>query len=238
LPADTAEAARAGWERYPEATAPIAYAVRERPLVFARPDSALGFMHLDFRDGVRVLERRGPWTRIAKGHTKGWVATDAVSDVWLLVSKKKRAVYVYRGTELLRRYDADVGRTPEGDKVRRAARYEREHYRTPEGAFFVCTKNPNSEFYRALVLNYPTERHAERGLAEGLISQEEYAAIVKADLSFQAPPMSTPLGGLIEIHGNGSGRGFARTRGCVALKDIHMDQLWDLVHVGTPVLVE
>ena len=50
--------------------------------------------------------------------------------------------------------------------------------------------------------------------------------------------MNTRLGGLIEIHGSGSGRQRAWTRGCVALRNVHMDELWEIVGVGTPVVIE
>lgn len=218
--------------------APIYYVVRERPQVFAKPDSAVTLARLDFRQDVRVIEQRPDgWSRVLGDETIGWVATSALSNVWLLVEKESRNLYVYRGSELVRRLPADVSQNPTGDKVRRAALGERDHYRIPEGEFFICQKNLNSQYYRSLMLSYPNAEDAERGLEAGIISRAEYAEIVKASLGFRSPPMGTALGGAIAIHGQGSGRQRAWTRGCVALRDVHLDAIWDLVDVGTPVLI-
>ena len=49
-------------------------------------------------------------------------------------------------------------------------------------------------------------------------------------------PRGMPLGGLIEIHGEG-GRGKDWTNGCVALVNEEMDDLFSKVDVGTPVTI-
>lgn len=218
--------------------APIFYVVRERPQVFTKPDSALAFARLDFREGVRVIERRGDgWSRIVGEGTVGWVASQALSNVWVMVDKTDRMLYLYRGTEVVRRLPADVSQNPEDDKVRRATLGEQDHYRIPEGAFFITSKNLDSQYYRSLMLSYPNPEDARRGLEAGLISQREHDQIVAAARDFRSPPMGTKLGGAIAIHGQGSGRQRAWTRGCVALRDVHLDAIWDLVEVGTPVLI-
>ena len=219
--------------------APIYYVVRERPQVFSRPDSSLALDRLDFREDVRVIEQREDgWSRVLTDETVGWVATKALSNVWILIDKESRYLYVYRGTELVRKLPADVSQNPNGDKVRRSVLGESDHYRIPEGVFFITSKNTQSQYYRSLMLNYPNEEHAERGLREGIITRAEYQQIVSASRNFRSPPMGTRLGGAIAIHGQGSGRQRAWTRGCLALRDVHLDAIWDLVEVGTPVLVQ
>lgn len=218
--------------------APLYYVVRERPEIHTEPGSRRTIGRLDFREGVHVLETRDGWSRIEHDGRPGWVEADALSNVWLLVDKASRYLYVYRGTELVRTLPVDVSQNPDADKERRATLGERDHYRIPEGAFFVCRKNPDSQYYRSFLLNYPNEEDAERGFRAGLISHGEFTQIVRAALGFKAPPMGTALGGGIAIHGQGSGRQRAWTRGCVALRDVHLDALWDLVEVGTPVLVQ
>ena len=220
------------------ADAPLFYVIGERPAIHTEPGSKRTIGRLDFREGVHVLEERDGWSRIAHGSQRGWIRSEALSNVWILIDKESRYLYVYRSTELVRKLPVDVSQNPEGDKVRRAALGERDHYRIPEGVFFICQKNLNSQYYRSLMLNYPNEEHAERGLREGLITRAEYAQIVNASLGFRPPPMGTVLGGAIAIHGQGSGRQRAWTRGCLALRDVHLDAIWDLVEVGTPVLVQ
>lgn len=190
-----------------------------------------------FRDAVRVIGSEDGWKRVQyRGH-EGYLPAEAVSNVWIRVSKTERTVYVYRGAELYRTLPADVSSSDE-DKVRRGGLLETEHHRIPEGTFYVCRKNARSSYYRAFVLNYPNQVHALRGLRSGLITEAQYMAIAAAEEQFREPPMNTPLGGLIEIHGDGSGRRRAWTRGCVALRNVHMDELWDMVVEGTPVVIE
>ena len=50
--------------------------------------------------------------------------------------------------------------------------------------------------------------------------------------------MNTALGGMIEIHGHGTGARSNWTQGCIAVRNDAMDRLWRWVAVGTPVVVE
>ena len=215
-------------------------AVRDSPA-----DRAPVVVTLQPRDGVRVLGEAGPpadgfaagWRLVQYGAQRGFVRAAELSNLWVRVDKSERTLYVYRGAELVRELPADVSISGE-DKVRRSGLGEGDHYRIPEGTFFVTRRNDRSAYYRAFVISYPGPVHALRGLRDGLITQAQYEAIVRADQAGVEPPMNTRLGGLIEIHGSGSGRQRAWTRGCVALRNVHMDELWEIVGVGTPVVIE
>ena len=124
--------------------------------------------------------------------------------------------------------------------MRRSARGESAHYRIPEGTFFVTGLNDESSYYRAFVISYPGPTHRSAGSKPGSSRRPSTTRIVRADQDGvdRTPPMGTRLGGLIEIHGSGSGRQRAWTRGCVALRNVHMDELWEIVGVGTPVVIE
>jgi Uncharacterized protein conserved in bacteria len=50
------------------------------------------------------------------------------------------------------------------------------------------------------------------------------------------PPQKTALGGEIYIHGSGSASDW--TRGCIALEDEEMKELFDAVPVGAPVEIK
>jgi hypothetical protein len=220
------------------ASAPAYYVVRRDEPVREGPDEgARAADRLGFRTTVRVLATEGDWSMISYGRAHGYVANEALSNVWLRVDKSERAVYVYRGTELLRVLPAD-GAMSDEDKTRRSTRGVHEEYRTPEGTYFVARRNPSSQYHLAFVLNYPNSRDALEGARAGLISDAQYDAIVRAEEEGVMPPQGTALGGLIEIHGHGSGRQRAWTRGCVALRNVHMDWLWEFVPVGAPVVVE
>jgi hypothetical protein len=220
------------------ARAPAYYVVqRDAPVRESPNASARSSDRLTFRTTVRVLATEGDWSLISYGRSHGYVANEALSNVWLRVDKSERAVYVYRGTELLRVLPAD-GAMSDEDKTQRSRRGVHEEYRTPEGTYFVARRNPNSQYHLAFVLNYPNSHDALEGARAGLISDAQYEAIVRAEEEGLMPPQGTALGGLIEIHGHGSGRQRAWTRGCVALRNVHMDWLWEFVQVGTPVIVE
>lgn len=217
---------------------PVSYVVGREIAVYAEPNvTNASRIRLNIRDAVRVLSEEDGWSHIEWNNRRGYVPSSALSNVWIRIDKSDRLVYVYLGTELVSTYPADVSMSDE-DKERLSGRGERDHYRIPEGVFYIARKNANSRYYRGLVISYPNQAHAARGLRDGLISRGEYDAIVRADMSFREPPMGTQLGGLIEIHGNGSGRQRIWTRGCVALRNVHMSELWDIVHVGTPVIIE
>lgn len=230
---------RSAFERPADpATAPVYYTVDRDVRLYAEPrTNAASSVWLSLRTGVRVLAQEGGWSLIDHENRRGYVPSASLSNLWIRVDKSDRELFVYRGSQLLYTLPADVS-TSDEDKVRRSALGERDHYRIPEGTFYVSGKNPNSQYYRAFVISYPNREHAERGLRDGLISQAQHDAILRAEASFSSPPMGTRLGGMIEIHGQGSGRKRAWTRGCVALRNVHMDDLWDLVHVGTPVIIE
>jgi murein L,D-transpeptidase YafK len=147
-----------------------------------------------------------------------------------MVSKSKRQIELYSDGSVVRTYRVGLGSSPVADK-----KIEGDGA-TPEGEFYVFVKNPKSNFYLSLGMSYPNVEDAKRGLRDGLISREQHDAIVEAIKRKATPPQYTPLGGLIYIHGGGAGSDW--TRGCVALENENMKELYDLVEVGTPVTIK
>lgn len=148
----------------------------------------------------------------------------------IVVSKSGRRLMLYADGKLLRTYRVGLGLSPVEDKVRQGDR------RTPEGEFYVFTKNNRSAFYLSLGLSYPNTEDAERGLRDGLITRAQYRTILRAQQRRIAPPQNTALGGDIYIHGNGASSDW--TWGCVALEDADIKELFDAVPVGTTVVIE
>jgi murein L,D-transpeptidase YafK len=153
----------------------------------------------------------------------------------LVIDKAARTLHLYVGTRLDRSYPVALGRnwaadkTVEGDEA------------TPVGEFYICSKNPRSKFFLSMCLSYPNAEHAERGLAAGLISPEEHGNILAALREQRLPPQHTRLGGEIYIHGQDPsprpGAPKDWTRGCIALDNGAMQQLYDQIALGTPVLI-
>jgi lipoprotein-anchoring transpeptidase ErfK/SrfK len=221
------------------ADARLSHVVGGETFLYNRSDSTAPVASLRPHTPLHRLGCADGWchVRTDAGRT-GYVPAAALSSVWLLVSKADRLLHVYRGPELVDTHKIDVGYNTFADKERRGSPQKRDHWRTPEGPFYVVSKKPGSEFYKALVLNYPTIADAERGLRQDLISRGEYRAIVRAQEQRRVPPMNTELGGWIEIHGEGTGGSTNWTQGCVAVQNRVMDELWGEVKVGTPVLIE
>jgi murein L,D-transpeptidase YafK len=148
----------------------------------------------------------------------------------IVVKKSRRELLLFSGDKLVRTYRVGLGLSPIGDKVRQGDR------RTPEGDFYIFTKNDKSAFYLSLGLSYPNAAAAERGLRDHLINKAQYDAILRALRAKRGPPQNTLLGGDIYIHGNGAQSDW--TWGCVALANEDVRELFDAVNVGTPVTIQ
>jgi lipoprotein-anchoring transpeptidase ErfK/SrfK len=219
--------------------AALSHVVGRTATLYNRPDSAAPVASLPARTPLYRLDCSDDWCHVQTDEgRRGYLPATDLSNVWLRVSKDDRRLYLYRGPRLVEAYNIDVGYNTFADKKQRGSQQRRDHWRTPEGTFYVVSKNPQSQFYKALVLNYPTTADAERGLEDGLISRREYEAIAHAQEEFRMPPMDTNLGGWIEIHGEGTGAATNWTQGCVAVENRVMNQLWTDVPIGTPVLIE
>lgn len=154
---------------------------------------------------------------------------DILVDPRVVVEKASRALTVYSGDEPVKVYRIALGREPVGDKELEG------DGRTPEGAFYVCSKNAASQYHRALGLSYPNDEDAARGLADGLISAREHRQILEAVRRYEQPPWKTALGGEIMIHGAGTATDW--TEGCIALDDSEAEELFDALPLGTPVMI-
>lgn len=148
----------------------------------------------------------------------------------IVVKKKERILQLFDGEKLFKTYRVALGFVPEGDKEKQG------DGKTPEGEFYIFTKNPKSKFYLSLGVSYPNIEDAERGLRANLITGKEHAAIVKAISEKKTPPQYTALGGEIYIHGGGIGTDW--TFGCVALESEEIKEFFDLIPIGAPVRIE
>jgi murein L,D-transpeptidase YafK len=137
---------------------------------------------------------------------------------------------VYDGLRLVKTFSIVLGFSPKLDKDIEG------DGRTPDGEFYVFTKNPKSRFHLSLGLSYPAPDDAKRGFAGGLISREERDAIMKAAGEKGMPPQKTRLGGEIYIHGGGTASDW--TDGCIALENSEMTDLFAAIPIGTPVTIK
>lgn len=134
----------------------------------------------------------------------------------LVVMKSERSMYAYSKGKLVKVYHVAIGKNAVGDKEHEGDK------RTPEGSYFIEDKNPNSGYHKNLGISYPD----------------------KTDLQ-EAKTKGVPAGGEVKIHGLKNGRGllgkFHRLRnwtaGCIAVTNQEMDELYNAVAIGTPIII-
>src|SRR5829696_5113638 len=112
-----------------------------------------------------------------------------MEEIRVEIHKRERTLRVYEGENLIRTCTIALGFAPDGGKQVEG------DGRTPEGSFYVFTKNPESKFHLSLGLSYPSIKDAERGVEENLISKEESDSIKKAISEKAKPLQKTKLGG-------------------------------------------
>jgi len=130
------------------------------------------------------------------------------------VEKTARRLSLYRQGRLLRQFPIALGFQPNGAKVREG------DGRTPEGRYRIDYRNPRSSYHLSMHVSYPDQQDRQRAHVGGY-----------------------DPGGAIMIHGLRNGLGWIGrvhrlrdwTRGCIALTNPEMDDLWLRVPDGTPI---
>ena len=132
----------------------------------------------------------------------------------VVIEKAKRTLTVYSGARRLARFYVALGKDPVGRKLCQGDN------RTPEGLYYVSGRKEKSDFHRALRLSYPSEADLDRAREAGC-----------------------EPGGDIMIHGLKEDWGIANklhrrtdwTRGCVAVTNEEIEELWALLPDGVAV---
>ncbi len=130
----------------------------------------------------------------------------------IVVSKPLRVLELRRDKEILRRYRINLGFAPLGHKERSG------DGRTPEGLYWIDRRNPRSEYYLSIGINYPNAEDIARARA-----------------------MNVDPGGDIFIHGEPM-RHSKRSRkdwtaGCIAVTNAEIEEIWSLTPTGVPVTI-
>ena len=156
----------------------------------------------------------------------------------ILINKSTHSLSLYVGGIWLKSYPVELGSGGLEDKEIQG------DHKTPEGTFYIAEKSvlqPADEFLgsRWLRLSYPNVEDAERGVRQGLIDQETHDAIMTAWKNKDIPPQYTALGGGVGIHGgNSKEQGSNWTWGCIGLSNEDIEDFFDFVTVGTPIIIQ
>ena len=146
----------------------------------------------------------------------------------LVITKHAKTLVLLDGEEEVLHIPVVTGKNP-ADKHREG------DLATPEGEFFICFKNPESQYHLFLGLSYPNVEDAERGLRDKLITQAEYDQIRDAIAQKQCPPWKTALGGEVGLHGPSPN--VTWTHGCIAMSVEQIERLYDLLDIGDEVTI-
>jgi murein L,D-transpeptidase YafK len=161
----------------------------------------------------------------------------ANEDIWLLVETRPHTLKVMAGNETKEIFTRiAIGRRGVG------FRKQRGDDKTPLGRYRIGWINENSRYYRFFGFTFPNPDNARRALRAGLIGEETYQTIVRAEMDYVTPPQDTPLGGQIGIHGLGEADQsthelFDWTHGCIAMTNEQIDRLTPWVKKGILVVI-
>ena len=137
------------------------------------------------------------------------------------VYKSERIVKLLHREQTIRTYPMRLGFDPIGHKVQEG------DGKTPEGHYVLDWRNPKSAFYKSLHVNYPNAQDQAK-----------------------AKQLGVSAGGDIMIHGSATTAQVNKlpklmnylpqkdwTWGCVAVRNVDMDEIWTLVDDGTIITI-
>jgi len=158
---------------------------------------------------IGVVVAAGAWAHWPRDPLPDGAIADRV-----VVLKAERRLELYDGSNLVRSYPVSLGRQPVGAKLQQGDK------RTPEGAYTIDYRKPDSSYHRALHISYPRPDQVAAAAARG-----------------------TSPGDLIMIHGLPNGIGFVGrlhllfdwTVGCIAVTNRDIEEIWRVVPDGTPI---
>ncbi|HVM86834.1 MAG TPA: L,D-transpeptidase [Puia sp.] len=144
-------------------------------------------------------------------------------DVYIIVIKSDYELKVYDKEGWYATYPVVFGSKSLGDKMMEGDR------KTPEGEYHIVTKRPDAKWDKMMLLDYPTKT--------------DYIKFNDRKAKGQIPK-NARIGNGIGIHGTWNHDEVAVdlyqnwTNGCISLKREDVDELYDLLPVGTKVIIQ
>jgi murein L,D-transpeptidase YafK len=138
--------------------------------------------------------------------------------VSILVEKSQHRLTIFYNLQPIKSYRVVFGNSPSGDKL-----YEGDR-KTPEGVYSIRNLYPHSDWSKFIWLNYPTSQSW----------REHFRAKLAGEINWLLP-----IGGQIGIYGVPSGQDALIDRrsnwtwGCVSLKNQDVNEIYQVVNIGT-----
>ncbi|MFY0253196.1 murein L,D-transpeptidase family protein [Chitinophaga sp. 30R24] len=145
--------------------------------------------------------------------------------IFLLIDKSDYRLYVYEDVTLRKIYKVVFGNRDQTDKQMEGDR------KTPEGTFHILSKRVDKNWSRFMLLDYPNEESWQK------FRQRQERGVVAAQAT---------IGGAIGIHGVEYSSGIRDnyiegkinwTLGCISMKNADVNELYEIIKVGTPVVI-
>jgi murein L,D-transpeptidase YafK len=132
----------------------------------------------------------------------------------VVVVKKEQLLMLLKNGEILKSYKVALGRQPVGRKSQAG------DGKTPEGTYVLDYRNEQSRFYRSLHISYPNGADVARARRNGVSPG--------SDIMIHGLPKG--FEDLADFH-----TALNWTKGCIAVSNEEIDEIWHLVPNGTPI---
>ena len=132
----------------------------------------------------------------------------------VVVYKSERQMFLLKDGKILKQYRIALGGQPTGHKLR-----EGDH-RTPEGVYYIQARNAKSRYYLSLKISYPSATDKARAQKMGV-----------------SPGDNIMIHGMSDYYRSFWGRLKDWTKGCIAVRNHEIEEIWQMVGVGTPIKI-
>lgn len=149
--------------------------------------------------------------------------TPTTTSISILIDKSDHVLVLYQNQQAIKKYKVVFGSDDLADKMMEGDR------KTPEGQFKIINKRIHPKWHRFLHIDYPNEASREK------FNERKKQGII---------PINAKIGGSIGIHGTWPNEDFAIdntqnwTLGCISMKNKDVEELYQLVPVGTTVIIQ
>jgi murein L,D-transpeptidase YafK len=135
---------------------------------------------------------------------------------YIQVNKSSRTLSLYHHGIIIKTYKIALGFSPIGAKVKEG------DGKTPQGLYYISSKNPKSQYHLSLKISYPNatdKKHAEKlGVSPG------------GDIMLHGLPKLFAWIGKYHLMKDW-------TRGCIAVTNHEIEEIYQSAPVGTPIKI-
>lgn len=139
------------------------------------------------------------------------------------VHKSERKMYMLHDGQVVKTYDINLGGNPIGHK-----QFEGD-MKTPEGVYYISTKNPKSSFHLSLQISYPNA--ADRAYAAAQGKQPG------GDIFIHGGPRTKTPQPKRRFWQTAKEKPSDWTAGCIAVTDREIEEIYAMISTRTPIRI-